>query len=75
MNKIVDKCLLRGDTFMLESYLTQGRFIYSTCGLFTKHCEKIQEFRKTGNLKQIYKFVSLMMQHILIVKIWLKNYF
>ena len=34
--------------------LTQPWFTYSTCGLFTKHCEKIKKFRETGNLKHIY---------------------
>ena len=30
-------------------------FTYSACGPFTKHCEKIQEFRETVYLKHIYK--------------------
>ena len=29
--------------------------MYSACGPFTKHREKIQKFRETGNLKDIYK--------------------
>ena len=37
MNKIVDKILLAGDTFMPEIYLKQPRFTYSACGTFTKN--------------------------------------
>ena len=55
MNKIVDKFLLTGDTFMPKLHLKQPGFTYSTCGPFTKHREKIQKVRETGNLKHIYK--------------------
>ena len=54
MNKITNKFLLTGDRFMSELNLRQPWFAYSTCGLFTKHCEKIKKFRETGNLKHIY---------------------
>ena len=45
---------MTGDKFMSELYLKQPLFTYSTCGPFTKHCERIQNFRETGNLKHLY---------------------
>ena len=30
-------------------------FFYSACGPLTKHCERIQKFKETVNLKHIYK--------------------
>ena len=38
---------------MPELYLKQPRFTYSACGEFSKHCEKVQKFRETSNLKHI----------------------
>ena len=46
MNKIIDRSLLNGDKFMPEFHLKQPEIIYSACGPFTKHREKIQKFRK-----------------------------
>ena len=40
MNEIVKKFSLSGDKFMPEMHLTQHRFIYSTCGPFTKNKKK-----------------------------------
>ena len=40
---------------MPELHLKQPGFTYSDCGLFTKHCERIQKFRGTGNLKHLYR--------------------
>ena len=54
MNKIFNKVLLTLDKFMPEFHLRQPVFTDSTWGLFTKHCERIQNFRETGNLKDIY---------------------
>ena len=58
---------------MSELYLKQPGFTYSACGPFTKHHERIQKFRETGNYRNEYiettKLVLLMMQHILMVKI------
>ena len=34
-------------------YLKQPGFTCSSCGPFTKHCERIQKFRETGNLKHL----------------------
>ena len=55
MNKIINKFLLTGDKFMPELHLKQPGFTYSACGPFTKHRQRIQKFRKTGNLKHLYR--------------------
>ena len=55
MNKIINKFLLTGDQFMPELHLKQPGFTYSACGPFTKHHERIQKFRETGNLKHLYR--------------------
>ena len=73
MNKIINIFSLTGDKFIPELHTNQPIITYTACGSFTKHCERIQKFRETGNLKHLYmnetKLVLLMMQHILIVKI------
>ena len=35
--------------------MKQPGFTYSACGPFTKHCERIQKFRETGNLRHFYR--------------------
>ena len=55
MNKIINTFLLAGDRFMPEFHLKKPGFTYSTCGPFTKHLERIQKFRETGNLKHLYR--------------------
>ena len=40
---------------MPELHLKQPGFTYIVFGPFTKHRERIQIFRETGNLKQLYK--------------------
>ena len=83
MSKIFIKFLLAGDKFMPVLHLRQPGFFYSDCGPFTKHCERIQELRETGYLRHIYKKLELvllklvlfMMQHILILKIKLRELF
>ena len=40
---------------MPELHLKQLGFTCSACGPFTKHCERIQKFRETGNLKHLYR--------------------
>ena len=39
---------------MPEMYLRQPRFVYSTCGPFTRHKERIKEFKRTGDTRYIY---------------------
>ena len=40
---------------MPELHLKQPRFTYSACEPFTKHRERIQKFRETGNSKHLYR--------------------
>ena len=55
LTKIIKKFLLTGERFMSELHLKQPGFTYSACGPITKHGERIQKFRETGNLKDLYK--------------------
>ena len=79
MNNTINKLLLAGDKFMPEIHLRQPQFTYSACGPFTKHEQRIQKFKETGDTNYIYvkmnwiKLVLLMMLRILIVKILQKE--
>ena len=55
MNNVINKFLLAGDTFMPEMHLRQLQFTYSACGRFTKHKQRIQKFKETGDTNYIYK--------------------
>ena len=55
MNNIINKFLLAGDKFMPEMHLQQLQFTYSACGPFTKHEQRIQKFKETGDTNYIYK--------------------
>ena len=55
MNNIINKFLLVGDKFMPEMHLRQPRFVYSACGPFTRHKERIKEFKRTGDTRYIYR--------------------
>ena len=55
MNNIINKVLLAGDKFMPEMHLRQPQFTYSACGPFTKHKQRIQKSKETGDTKYIYK--------------------
>ena len=55
MNEIINKFLLVGDKFMPEMHLRQPRFVYSACGTFTRHKERIKELQRTGNISLLYK--------------------
>ena len=55
MNNIINKFLLAGDKFMPEMHLGQPQFTYSACGPFTKHKQRIQKFKETGDTNYIYK--------------------
>ena len=55
MNNIINKFLLAGDKFMPEMHLQQPQFTYSACGPFTKHKQRIQKFKETGDTNYIYK--------------------
>ena len=55
MNNVINKFLLAGDKFMPEMHLRLPRFVYSACGPFTKHKERIKEFKRTGDTRYIYR--------------------
>ena len=55
MNNVINKLLLVGDKFMPEMHLRQPQFTYSACGPFTKHKQRIQKFKETGDTNYIYK--------------------
>ena len=51
MNNVINKFLLAGDKCMPEMHLRQPQFIYSSCGPFTRHIERIKEFKRTGDTR------------------------
>ena len=55
MNNVINKFLLAGDKFMPEMYLRQPQFVYSACGPFTRHKERIKEFKRTGDTRLLYR--------------------
>ena len=55
INEIINKFLLAGDKFVPEMHLRQPRFVYSACGPFTRHKERIKEFKRTGNINLLYR--------------------
>ena len=55
MNTVINKFLLAGDKFMPEIHLRQPQFTYSACGPFTKHEQRIQKFKETGDANYVYK--------------------
>ena len=55
MNNIVNKFLLAGYKFMPEMHLRQPQFVYSACGPFTRHKERIKEFKRTGGTRLLYR--------------------
>ena len=55
MNNIINKCLLVGDKFMPEMHLRQPQFVYSACGPFTRHKERIKEFKRTSDTRLLYR--------------------
>ena len=55
MNNIINKFLLASDKFMPEMHLRQPQFVYSACSPFTRHKERIKEFKRTGDTRYIYR--------------------
>ena len=55
MNNIINKVLLAGDKFMPKMHLRQPRLVYSACGSFTRHKEKIKKFKQTGDTRYSYR--------------------
>ena len=54
MNNVINKFLSADDKFMPEMHLRQPQFVYSACGPFTRHKERIKKFKQTGDTRYIY---------------------
>ena len=52
--RIINTFLLAGDKFMPEMHLKQPQFVYSACGPFTRHKERIKKFKQTCDTRYIY---------------------
>ena len=55
MGHVINRFLLLGDKFMPEIHLRQPQFTYSAYGPSTRHEERIQKFKETGDTKYVYK--------------------
>ena len=55
MINIINKFLLACDKFMPEMHFRQPRFVYSACGSFTRHKERIKKIKQTGDTRYIYR--------------------
>ena len=55
MNNVINKFLLAGDKFMPEMHLRQPQFVYTACGPFTRHKERIKELKRKGDTRYIYR--------------------
>ena len=55
MNNVINKFLLVGDKFMAEIHSRQPQFVYSVCGPFTRHKERIKKIKQTGDTRYIYR--------------------
>ena len=53
-SNVINTFLFVGDRFMPEIHLRQPQFSYSACGPFTKHEQRIQKFKETGDTDYIY---------------------
>ena len=55
INNVINKFLLVGDKFMPGMHLRQPKFAYSACGPFTRHKERIKEFKRTDDTCLLYR--------------------
>ena len=55
MNNVINKFLSAGHKFMPEMHLRQPQFLYSACGPFTRHKERIKKFKQIGGTRYIYR--------------------
>ena len=53
-SNVINKLLLAGDKFLPEIHLRQSQFTCSGCGPFTKHEQRTQKFKETGDTNYIY---------------------
>ena len=69
MNNVINKFLLAGDKFMPEMHLRQPRFVYSACGPFTRHKERVKDlnvqairviFIEMNSIKLVFNTILLM---------------
>ena len=54
MDNVINKLFLAGETFMPEMHFRQPQFTCSACRPFTKHKQRIQKFKETGDTNYIY---------------------
>ena len=54
-SNVINKFLLIGDKFIPEIHLRQPQFTYIACGPFTKHEQRIQKLKETGDTNYVYK--------------------
>ena len=69
MNNIINTFLLAGDKFMPEMHLRQPQIVYNACGPFTRHKERIKEFKRTGDTLNSIKLVFNTILFMRIIKI------
>ena len=55
MNKVINKFLLAGGKLMPEMHLKKAQLVYSACGPFTRHKERIKKFEQIGDTRYIYR--------------------
>ena len=67
MNNKINKFLLAGDKFMPEMHLRQAQFTDSAFGTFTKHKQRIQKFKETGDTNYIL-LILLKIQNMMGIK-------
>ena len=68
MNNVINKFLFAGDKFMPEMHLRQPQFVYSACGPFTRHKEKIKKFKQTSDIVEM-NLIKLVFNTILLMQI------
>ena len=71
MYNIIFKFLLAGDKFMPEMPLRQPQFVYSACGPFTRHKERIKNLKKLV-IRVIFiemNLIKLVVNTILLIQI------
>ena len=73
MNNIINTFILAGDKFMPEMHLRQPQLVYSACGPFTRHKERIKDLnvqvRRVFYIEMnLIKLVLNTMQHIQNIK-------
>ena len=55
INNVINKFLLAGDKFMPKMHLRQHQFVYSACGPFNRHKERIKKLKQTSDTRYIYR--------------------